>query len=395
MDLNEALGQFDLVDANLRRLDSVWKEMRDLIPDGISFGVGDTESRRYEELRRAYDAINSGLPPIDGWRITDAPMHLNDIAQNRLDANDVGEAAAFVSVEEGIYAPDEALAEYRFRFNSQRQKLVRERVLQLIGDIDAGTAELAQTVERDGASVDDNPTWVSLRANISEVERLVGSSVRRKGRWSDLARHLAFAQGVDAHDIAEQDWPSVRNDIEGALYSEHEPLPVAVDDLATLAASEPHGPVSTALSWDSLAPDEFERLVFNIISDASGYENPKLLTRTNAPDRGRDLSVDRGLSDALSGVARQRVIVQCKHWTSKSVALADLVEAVAQTELWEPPPIDVLIIAASGRFTSDAVAWADRHNTERKRPVIELWAETHLESLLAERPHLATEFGLR
>jgi restriction endonuclease len=179
------------------------------------------------------------------------------------------------------------------------------------------------------------------------------------------------------------------------LYSEHEPLPVAVDDLATLAASEPHGPVSTALSWDSLAPDEFERLVFNIISDASGYENPKLLTRTNAPDRGRDLSVDRGLSDALSGVARQRVIVQCKHWTSKSVALADLVEAVAQTELWEPPPIDVLIIAASGRFTSDAVAWADRHNTERKRPVIELWAETHLESLLAERPHLATEFGLR
>jgi hypothetical protein len=66
MDLNEALGQFDLVDANLRRLDSVWKEMRDLIPDGISFGVGDAESRRYEELRRAYDTINSRLPPIDG-----------------------------------------------------------------------------------------------------------------------------------------------------------------------------------------------------------------------------------------------------------------------------------------------------------------------------------------
>jgi hypothetical protein len=102
-------------------------------------------------------------------RITDAPMHLNDIAQNGLDANDVGEAAAFVSVEEGIYAPDEALAEYRFRFNSQRQKLVRERVLQLIGEIDAGTAELVQTVERDGTSVDDNPTWASLRANISEV----------------------------------------------------------------------------------------------------------------------------------------------------------------------------------------------------------------------------------
>lgn len=63
--------------------------------------------------------------------------------------------------------------------------------------------------------------------------------------------------------------------------------------------------------------------------------------------------------------------------------------------LWEPPTVDVLIVATSGRFTSDAVAWSERHNSGRMQPAIELWAETHLESLLAERGHLITEFGLR
>lgn len=219
--------------------------------------------------------------------------------------------------------------------------------------------------------------------------------MRRTGRWSDLARHLSFGQGVDLHDIAEADWPSVRQDIEASLYSDYEPLPVMVEDLANLVAQRPGGSVSTALNWDSLTPEAFERLIYNIVRDASGYENVRWLTRTNAPDRGRDISAFRGLSDSLSGVARQRVIIQCKHWTTRSVALADLNEAVAQTQLWEPPPVDVLIVAASGRYTSDAVAWQERREADRTRPTLELWAESHLESLLAERAHLIAEFGLR
>ena len=73
------------------------------------------------------------------------------------------------------------------------------------------------------------------------------------------------------------------------------------------------------LAWEVLDAEDFERLLFNIVSDAEGYENPKWLTRTNAPDRGRDISVDRGLPDSLSGVMRQRIIIQAKHWLIKSI----------------------------------------------------------------------------
>jgi len=45
-------------------------------------------------------------------------------------------------------------------------------------------------------------------------------------------------------------------------------------------------------------------------------------------DRGRDLSVVRVTRDHLSGVSRARVIIQCKHWLSKSVSLSDLTALV-------------------------------------------------------------------
>ena len=395
MDLNAALGQFDLVEANLRRLEVLWEKLTALIPGPQSVVVDLTETQSYSDLCRAFDEIRVALPAIGGWRLEARIMPLVEIAQNRLDAGDVGEFAALAGVEEEIFAPGDAIAQYRFKFARERQKLVRERVRELIDAIDFELGRLIGEIARDQGAIGEHPGWLNLRASISEVERLVGGAVRRVGRWTDLARHLSFALGIDLHDIADHDWPSVRADIEAALYSDLEPIPVDVADLAAVTAARPVGVVSTALSWEAVTPADFERLIFNIIGDASGYENPKLLTRTSAPDRGRDLSVERVLTDSLSGVTRQRVIIQCKHWRSKSVAPADLAETVAQMELWEPPPVDILIVATSGRFTSDAVAWAEKHGVARKKPAVELWAETHLESLLAERPHLVKAFRLR
>lgn len=44
------------------------------------------------------------------------------------------------------------------------------------------------------------------------------------------------------------------------LYSEHEAIPVPVDDLGALARSAPTGPVGTQLSWGKVSGDDFERL---------------------------------------------------------------------------------------------------------------------------------------
>jgi hypothetical protein len=392
MNLNEALAEFDAAETTLSRLEAVWQQLCGLVPGGIAFIGGSPEAIEYEDLCRAFGELVGGLPAIDGWTITESPRDLDEIAQSRLDSQELGEVELMVSVEREIDAPGEAIREYRFRFNRARRSLVGPRAQHLLADIEAQLAALVKRVPRDNEPVTDGD-WPLLVESIREVERLMGSSMSRKGRWNHLRRHLAFGQGCDVHDIAEHDWPSVIQDIELALYGELEPMPVGVEDLADLAATRPTGPVSTKLAWDSLDDEGFERLIYNLIKDAPGYENPQWLMRTNAPDRGRDLSVDRVVSDSLSGVKRQRVIIQCKHWLSKSVGPADVANALSVVKLWRP--VDVLIVATSGRFTQDAVQWIENHNNDRVGPAVEVWPETHLESLLAQRPPLVAEFDLR
>jgi len=64
-------------------------------------------------------------------------------------------------------------------------------------------------------------------------------------------------------------------------------------------------------------------------------------------------------------------------------------------KLWEPPPVDLVIIATSGRFSADAVKWIEDHNLARHRPRIEQWPDSRLETLLASRPHHVAAFRLR
>lgn len=209
-----------------------------------------------------------------------------------------------------------------------------------------------------------------------------------------MSRHLHWGQGVDLYDIALRDWPALKAELEDQLYADLEPVPVEVDDLGALVSTKPKGAVATKLDWGAIDDEGFERLMFNLLLAASNYENPQWLTRTNAPDRGRDLSADRILEDDLGGTARLRVIVQCKHWLRKSINDVELAAALSQMTHHEPPPVDVLIVATSGRFTENAVEWSESHGHGRKRPAVELWPESHLERLLAERPHIAAGLGL-
>jgi hypothetical protein len=149
------------------------------------------------------------------------------------------------------------------------------------------------------------------------------------------------------------------------------------------------------LPWDQISAEQFEALIFELIRTTDGYETTNWIMRTQAPDRGRDIETYRVLSDPLSGTTRYRIIVQCKHWLSNSVNLADLTTCIETVILWEPPLIDQLVVATSGRFTGDAVAWIEKHRAERTRPTVDPWPESHIEALLARRPAIATRFGLR
>ena len=117
--------------------------------------------------------------------------------------------------------------------------------------------------------------------------------------------------------------------------------------------------------------------------------------RTKAADRGRDISVDRVTSDQLAGVTRQRVMIQCKHQGAKSINVTDIASLIQQIRLWEPPRVDVLVIATTGRFTEQAVAAVEKANNDDRALRVEMWPESHLERLLAKHPALIAQFSLR
>jgi hypothetical protein len=394
MNLEEALSQFDAVDANLGRLEKIWADMQTLIPINIEFIQDGPTGRKYQELARAYAGMLKGLPPIGDFKIEAQPLSINEIAHARLDARGVGEPDAIVSVEEIIDSPGREIDEYRFRFNQARAELVRDRMILLMREIDVLLAELVQRIKSDTTPITDED-WDTVRSDFREIERLAGGRVVEKGGWGNLFRHLHWGQGVDLHDIFVHDWPPVRSVIESNLYSELEPLPIHVEDLASLVKSKPTGRVATELHWDRLTDESFERLVFNIVAEADDYRNPQWLMRTHAPDRGRDISVDRLSEDTLSGTRYQRVILQVRHWLTNSLKPDDIASVVAKVALWEPPLVNVLVLVTSGRFTSDAVSWVEHRNNQGLLPLIEMWPESHLELLLAQRPHLIAGFNLR
>jgi len=115
---------------------------------------------------------------------------------------------------------------------------------------------------------------------------------------------------------------------------------------------------------------------------------------TSSADRGRDIAVDRVIRDSLGGVRRPRVIVQCKNWRTRSVGRNDIIECVEGVRLWEPPMIDVVIVATSGRFTQDAVALIEKWDRERRVPRVEPWPDSHIEVLLQNRSVINSRLDL-
>jgi hypothetical protein len=391
--LNTALRYFEAAEANLVKAEKLLAEINAAIPIGIAFG----ENPDYEASCRNLNALIAALPKIDGWVPIITLMELDEIAQSRFDAQEVGEIECIMAVERQIGEPSRMLREYRYRFNEKRRELIRDALTELVDAIDANLRNLTKLLEGDELShevVSDNE-FEQLKENVAQIATLLGSSVAKPPRWSDLHRHMRFGMLGDLHDIIEHDWPSVKAGLRKSMYGEKEPVPVDIEDLGALVSAKPRGPVATRLKWESLGEDEFERLIFVLISSESGYENPEWLMKTNAPDRGRDLSVYRVYADPLAGTLRQRVIIQCKHWQSKSVAPSDVATLKEQMKLWEPPRVDIHIIATSGRFTSDAVAVVEKHNHSDSALRIEMWPDSHLERLLASRPAIIAEFGLR
>ncbi len=339
-DLDGALRQFEATESNLKKLERLWNDIEKHIPSGPAFG----SPPEYEELCLAFRRILPALPAIDGFRVDDQLHDYDAVGQMRLDALEIGEIEAQISVENCLGEQGRLLREYRFELQAKRRELVRDRLCSLLDEVDESLGMLISAAE--GRSSNEHladfaaPAWSALKESLAEINTLLGGSERPSG-WGNLRRHIGFGMICDLLDIQKLDWPRVKAAIRTDLYGEHDPVPVEVTDLGDVVAARPQGRVPTKLNWSVLSDEDFERMMFLLIADTPGYENPEWLQHTHAPDRGRDLSVTRVENDPLAGVRRYRIIIQCKHWLSKSVGPSDVGLARSQMELWQPPGLMV------------------------------------------------------
>ena len=119
--LGELLRVFDIAAANLERLEQVWARAAPLIPLGPDLGPTSPE---YRDLQRAWADLLPGLPPINGWRITEPLPDSADIGRGYLQYWEIGEAAT--SVDEAAQQPAHDLAEYRHQLNRERRRATRQ-----------------------------------------------------------------------------------------------------------------------------------------------------------------------------------------------------------------------------------------------------------------------------
>lgn len=389
MELNELLAALDATSANLQKLDQVWSRAQGMIPTSPSQG----SSPEYDDLCRIWIHLLTGLPLIDGWNVSVELPDANEIGRRHFDEWRSG--LQDISLGEDVARPGKELSEYRYRLNKARRSASRARLQVLEEIIEMNLPKVITGIGRSSKDLVSTAESQQVETLIKEVDRLMGDATERRGRWSDLHRHLAFGQGQDWHDISEFDWPSVKEDLAAAYYSESDPLPVPAIDLGTLASSGPVGIATTALVWEAIDATGFERLLFDLFKSFPKYQNVQWLTHTNTPDHGRDLSAERQLDDGSGGVRTERIIIQAKHWVAKSVGIPEVSANLAAIKLWEPPTVQALIIATSRYFSTDAITWIEKHNQGTQLPMIEMWPQSKLEYLLAQKPYLIASYGLR
>jgi hypothetical protein len=171
---------------------------------------------------------------------------------------------------------------YRFRLNDKRGALIRDALIGLMDGIDVDLRAFREIAGHDpkGKHQLEAAALSDLREHMRQIEVLLGSSVTKPDRWGDMVRHVMLPHEGDLHVIEHVDWPEVKASLRKGLYGANEALPVQIEDLAHLVASRPSGPITTQLAWARLEDEEFERLIFSLISDTQGYENPEWLRRS-------------------------------------------------------------------------------------------------------------------
>src|SRR5438445_797648 len=139
MDLNDALKQFEAVEANLAKLDQLWNQIKKLMPSINEIQV--KEEEQYLHIMRCFQQITTQMPKIDGFELKVCLDHPDDIMRLKLDSLD-GELSERAALDSDLYRQGQMLNDYRFRSESKRRELARQNIRELVARIDANLIDL-------------------------------------------------------------------------------------------------------------------------------------------------------------------------------------------------------------------------------------------------------------
>ncbi|MEP0854417.1 restriction endonuclease [Trichocoleus sp. DQ-U1] len=301
-----------------------------------------------------------------------------------------------LNLNQQLDAVQSILEEYSSRIYTKRMEITPSLLLDILEEIEDLLARLQDIYlgkNLPSSQKVEDSSLPKLKEKVSDIEICFGKGISQPQRWTDLNRHLAFGEIHDLDDIVYHDWPSVRQGILRSFFRLRDIASLDGESISELRSLVKHVANRSRFSWKELSSEEFERLIFQVISSPDiTYENAEFLMRTNAPDCGRDISVWRVYQDSFSGSIRHRVIIQCKHWPDRSLSVRDISYLKDQLQLWEPPRVDVLIIATTGCFSADTVRFMEKHNQSPSALRIEYWPIEKIRKIVDSRPYLLEKF---
>ena len=94
LQLNDALKEFEATEANLDKLDKLWKQMAELLPSATSGVSGPSDEDVYKDIERKFENIRKIMPKIDGFELANKIQPCDSILPTMLEYVDLGEPLA-------------------------------------------------------------------------------------------------------------------------------------------------------------------------------------------------------------------------------------------------------------------------------------------------------------
>lgn len=394
MELDNAIEELNKVSVNLELLKKKWTELKELLDYPANGNWSQEGKQQYANKCLEFNDILKAIPKIRDIKIRNLLPEYDWMSHYGRDVNDLDEPDMVVSFYSEIFEQGSEISQYEHALKRERRRLILNQVQQCVEDIDKILDLLNVNLEERNPSDPLKPEDITpLRERIRQLDGLMGDSVSRPPRWSDLNRHLHFGLVHDLNDIIQLDWPSIKPSIDTLFYG-NDPLPIITQDIGELVDSaDKSGKIGTSLNWTVITDKQFERLCADLLKSSPHWENVEWLTPTHASDRGRDIEAFWVYQDVIRGTIRERTLVQCKHRPNKSVSPKDI-ETLQNLSMIHGK-VDLYVVITSGKFSDQVTQIVDKWNESNSKPTVELWEHWKLEQLLASHPYIIKLYGLR